>query len=348
MLSVWVQNPNAEAIGANAFSSTSFFVGTVDFNMGTGELIAATPAEGETIAVGRTSSPGNNSGTFATSGTRQIGFGYNGDTKVFTGLQFSGAFTGVQTYVGPIGFGIAGDYVYQWTGTDSRQVHLVHGSFSQLVAFADVATDTEERSGHKFSSGDFTVTSSDVQYAAAIQTATLLYHNGAPVFEVASSHYDAAETIGSSSAEIASTVKVYVAGDVLDLGVSTGTLAGATRAGTQLTTGIVGDFRVPSFIDTGTTTRWGCAGQQNMALLSPSGFLSFAAPGAADESPFNGRAVDDFAIVSVPMLKPTPGIGAGTYVLDPARFYTYCTDTAIIEKINAGDVNSVLKGISLR
>lgn len=349
VLSVWVQNPNAETLSGQ-FSPPDFFVGVVDFNMETGEVIASTPAAGESVVSVRD----GYSGTYTVSGVRQIGFAYEADEKVFTELHFSGSFTQTAAYVtgdtdhmSPEGVPALGTFAWHRSATDNREVKLVRGNFSRTIAAGTIVVDTEDQEGYYYYSGAPEYTQNDYAYAGTFLGAQILYQSGGPMMEVFTSNNEVSETgtiITDSLTAFIGTTESPV--KELDLGSNEGTSTDQARWGTSLTSfTISGDVREPMF-STFTSNSWGCANRGQMALVKMPWLMYFASTTSIDDNSFNGRWLDKFAIVSVPKLKADEARGA--CVLDPTSYETYCTDTKILEKINAGGANSVLKGISFR
>jgi hypothetical protein len=137
VMTVWVQNPNAESMGGN-LSRPAFFIGCVDFDTITGTA-TATPASGEV----QRHTMGGGIDTYSVSGVRQISVDYLGDVKVFTELQYSGSRVVTMHHTDA-----DTSYSFTWTVTDDREVWLQRGAhFRRRIAWVDLEVATHAEDG---------------------------------------------------------------------------------------------------------------------------------------------------------------------------------------------------------
>lgn len=174
VVSLWVQNPDAEE-KAN-LADYDFFVGVVDVDMNSG-AVTSTPATGEVIKSFGDGGGNNSSQTVSFDGARQIAFHYEGDTKVFTELVFSGEAN--LTYTRTFG---ATSYTYAFAYTDNRQIHLRRGDTTVLLSYAEITSShsegvsyTPEHEGDANGPGTSTYHS---EGNSTIQLAELIYFGG--------------------------------------------------------------------------------------------------------------------------------------------------------------------------
>jgi hypothetical protein len=175
VVSVWVQNPDADTKAAA--SDYDFFVGVVDIDMNTG-AVTSTPAEGEVVNHLISGSPNNFTETVTFGGSRQISFDYEGDTKVFTELAFSG--TAQVVYARSVD---SFSYSYTYSLTDTREIRLVRGDVNRLLSFVQVDAMSHEESGsyteaHPGSGYGPGTTNFSRNIDTTLQTAELIYFGG--------------------------------------------------------------------------------------------------------------------------------------------------------------------------
>lgn len=390
-VTVWVQNPNAESLG---ITTTSFFVGMVDFDTVTGAA-TVTEAEGEVTRATLTGLVD----TYEVSGKRQISVDYDGDDKVFTELRYTGARVISMSHTdNPT------NYEFSYTVTDDREVWLHRGNFARKIAWVEVIQ------GQHTETGSFTPNNPPLNNAGpgsgsfehhitiTYHKAVLNYYGGkGDLFAILEEEVRRDEHIqGDTDVDVMRRAvtfsswrhrtsyvraqprygrrsqRVVLGSRVMDAGE-------VTRAATTATTALVQyepqwDTTFGGSSDSNPTLqkRWGSSLLQDNAQfdtdgsdfryrvgtplvvmssgesLERNGHPSFAALNAADANYMNGRAVNEFAILSVPKLDTTAAYTDGNPRFNPNDYLTYCTDPAILSKHNIDSTLGVLKGIHLK